>query len=403
MGDATDKPFTTYNEQNKAMYFQSGEEAPTELAIEWFNQHGCGLADKNDANWINCQIVIQFMCQESGDTRMSNGLNTAKPRYTEPTGEETYVETLARRDTDFKEVPDTGNHESWESHDACFRRERNRGLFMADKNPGRTKGALRTRQNAGGGQNGLECSEERDYYPYWHPSEWTDIAVLTSEPTKCENMVANSGNRVVKHECVHFIDDDTVQGWSTANHKEACDIVEGTWIGFQMYKDIIGEDQVNYSVLKNVYIIIFRLHAKSLWSRTKTCVGLFHTYPAPDDTRRQWKSASCSTPNPSASFPRKCAPTIMAMMNLVPFRATNGHFRITKLPNSQKSALSEFDTTSQQTTTQMTSPPTKLRLIIRLLKSGQILSFLTKALISLLQSILLNLDVSFRTVLIFSR
>jgi hypothetical protein len=232
------------------MYFQSGEEAPTELAIEWFNQHGCGRADKNDANWINCQIVIQFMCQDSADTRMSNGIVTTKPRYTEPTEEETHEETLARRDTDFEEVPDTGMHESWESHDSCFRRERNRGLFMADKNPGRTRGALRTRQNAGGGQNGLECSEERDYYPYWHPSEWTDMAVLTSEPTKCENMVANSGNRVVKHECVHFIDEDTVQGWSTANHKEACDIVEGTWIGFQMYKDIIGEDEVNFLSIK---------------------------------------------------------------------------------------------------------------------------------------------------------
>ncbi|CAG5083805.1 Oidioi.mRNA.OKI2018_I69.PAR.g10467.t1.cds [Oikopleura dioica] len=244
VGDLTSEAATTVEGQSKATYFQSGEEAPTELAIEWFSQHGCGLANKNDANWINCQIVIQYMCQDSGSTRMSNGFVTTSSQYTEPAADEDHDATLARKDTDFEEVPDTGFHESWESYDACYRRERNRGLFMADKNPGRSKGATRTRQNANGNKRGLECPEERDYYPYWHPSEWTDIAVLTSEPTKCENMVANSGNRVVKHECVHFIDENTVQGWSEANHKEACDMAEGTWIGFQSYKDIIGEDQL---------------------------------------------------------------------------------------------------------------------------------------------------------------
>lgn len=32
--------------------------AATYLNIEWTNQHGCGDGD------LNCQIVLQYMCQE---------------------------------------------------------------------------------------------------------------------------------------------------------------------------------------------------------------------------------------------------------------------------------------------------------------------------------------------------
>ena len=72
------------------------------------------------------------------------------------------------------------------------------GLFTADQNlNGDT--SIYTRQNAAGTRRGFECSEERDYYPYWHPSEWKDIAVLPSETSRCAYYEKESFN--VKPKC----------------------------------------------------------------------------------------------------------------------------------------------------------------------------------------------------------
>ena len=53
------------------------------------------------------------------------------------------------------------------------------GLFTADQ---KLKGAqaIYTRQNAAGTRRGLEVPEERDYYPYWGPTPWRDIAIMVS-------------------------------------------------------------------------------------------------------------------------------------------------------------------------------------------------------------------------------
>jgi hypothetical protein len=74
-------------------------------------------------------------------------------------------------------------------------------LFTADQNVN-GKDARFTRQNPNGNRRGLECPEERDYYPYWHPTQWKDIAVLTSEPERlCDMYKIESENVKGRGEC----------------------------------------------------------------------------------------------------------------------------------------------------------------------------------------------------------
>jgi hypothetical protein len=100
-----------------------------------------------------------------------------------------------------------GMHEPREFYTACQARERNQGLWIADRadpNVGNLQGknAVVTRQNNNGGRRGYECPEERDYYPYWVSSPWKDIAILTEDEKYCDFYKKESQNVKSRFRCV---------------------------------------------------------------------------------------------------------------------------------------------------------------------------------------------------------
>lgn len=158
------------------MYYYEGSEVP----IEWTNQHSCGNPNNN------CEIVVQYMC----DDRLRDG-TTTKTIPVKPI--ECYNWDC---DTDVR----YGRHESFDYYMNCANRQRNMGLFTADQ---RLKGntAKYTRQNPNGARRGYECPEERDYYPYWGPSPWVDVAILTNQPQRCAAYKAESQNVKARWYC----------------------------------------------------------------------------------------------------------------------------------------------------------------------------------------------------------
>lgn len=98
----------------------------------------------------------------------------------------TTTDTVSRAAPD---SPTTGRHEPVAWWDNCKARERNKGLFIADQNVNGDDATF-TRQNPNGDddndRHGFECPEERDYWPYWHPTPWVDVAVLTWNMSMCD-------------------------------------------------------------------------------------------------------------------------------------------------------------------------------------------------------------------------
>lgn len=81
-----------------------------------------------------------------------------------------------------------------------------------------------------GGQSGYECPEERDYWPYWHPSPWKDVAILTSNPSACSNLAKESFNVKSKNLCVeNYSGTSTQKTWSRWQNQVDCVNNGGVW------------------------------------------------------------------------------------------------------------------------------------------------------------------------------
>lgn len=250
--------------QNKRMYYYED----SILAVEWTDQHGCGGNSK-----INCEIVLQYACEDtldpliddfwpwvkdkaemgtkfrgkqhfkvveddtdallckdstqfSGTNNVCDTYHVATPRDGIPRDQndaatDTIPDNAKSATPNTVETRRFGMHESHDFYQLCQRTERNKGLYTADQNV-RRKDQRGTRQNPNGNRNGLECPEERDYYPWWHPSPWIDIAVLTDSAldTPCYNVTqADCSERC------HWYQQNTMnfnkKGYCDVNHTDA--------------------------------------------------------------------------------------------------------------------------------------------------------------------------------------
>jgi hypothetical protein len=179
------------------------------LSTLWTSQHSCG------SNNNECQIVVQYMCNPGATTPAGYPTDTTNAQAGAGEGP-------ARDGTD-NGTPDpnnadanTGLHEPASFYNDCNDRERNEGLYTADQNVNNNNGAVATRQNPNGNRSGQECSEERDYYPYWHPTPWKDVAIVTNNLALCEWYKAESQNVKPKGYCTD----------SAGNNPNNC---QGTW------------------------------------------------------------------------------------------------------------------------------------------------------------------------------
>ncbi|XP_052266870.1 protein DD3-3-like [Dreissena polymorpha] len=244
VGDKTSDPAGgNAANQYQMHYFQSGSSGDSLLTLEWTNQHGCGGNEDTDPQKQNCNLVIQFMCEDAISNipalkdQIRDGTSTNRMEYSPPPNDE----TEAAKDTRKQGALDTsrGLQESWEAYDSCYVRERNNGLFKADqklkKNSKGYTSAIHTRQNPNGNRNGYECPEERDYFPYWHPTQWKDIAVLAENSSMCNHYTSKSFNTQPYHSCVELWPSGKRKHASRWNNEAECTKNSGRWIQFYNY------------------------------------------------------------------------------------------------------------------------------------------------------------------------
>ncbi len=200
------------------------------LPVQWTSQHGCGGRDGADPHNLNCNLVLQYACDtndavvtdEELKVELRDGANTNQP---DAPGSFAAVASTALSNRNAVR----GRHESEASYLSCATRPRNRGLFLADRVRGDKATSTRQQDNT---RRGLECQEERDYYPYWRANMWRDVAYITSAYADksnvdvCSLVQKNSQNNNIVYKCSF-----TNAAAAAAYNETECTQAGGTWIG----------------------------------------------------------------------------------------------------------------------------------------------------------------------------
>jgi len=166
---------------------------------------------------LYCNLVLQYACS----------LSNADP--TQLIRDGTTTDTITADPTGPTALDANGNllfgmHEPYADYLACATRSRNKGLWISDRTVGNQ--ATSDRQNNNANRNGLECAEERDYYPYWHPTIWRDIAILTNDLSWCSYYQAQSQNVQSKN----FCRDPATQAPTAENNQADCTTQAHEWV-----------------------------------------------------------------------------------------------------------------------------------------------------------------------------
>jgi hypothetical protein len=292
MYNSQDNAAGGYGWCDKDMFFYTN----TILPISWYTQHSCGNGQMYKDDPLNpystvCQYILQLGCQDSfnsfagkeKDTKyqITDGISLGRPGADRPselnadplavynTFGNTCTQTKPLWDTCDQAAIDAANantdctdsnlsqtgtgtfnsatcqcsdrkmktygyHEPQHWYQMCLARQRNGGLFTADQNVNDNGGATKDRQQPNSARYGMECTEERDYYPYWHPTPWYDLAIFTSNMTTCNQISAFSQNVMDKCHCVHSdvtVGEDTPEMYAAYyyNQADSCTNNGYTW------------------------------------------------------------------------------------------------------------------------------------------------------------------------------
>ena len=101
------------------------------MNIEWTNQHGCGGDEDKDPHKLNCNIVIQYLCQDDAAVPVNNklkvrdGQRTNTPAFRGGNRNEVRSQELRRMygNLNYNDVL----HEQWLWYNKCNTRDRNKG------------------------------------------------------------------------------------------------------------------------------------------------------------------------------------------------------------------------------------------------------------------------------------